>query len=101
KEMSEEDWEAGFGKSVAVYLNGQGIPDRDNRGERITDDSFMLFFNAHDGSIEFTLPTVDYASKWEVVLDTATPQLTEPPTVEAQGMLTIEPRSLLVLRRAD
>ncbi len=101
QEMSEEDWEAGFGKSVAVYLNGQGIPDRDNRGERITDDSFLLFFNAHDGSIEFTLPNADYAGKWEVVLDTATPQLTEPPTVEAQGMLTVEPRSLVALRRAD
>jgi isoamylase len=101
KEMTEEDWEAGFGKSVAVYLNGQGIPDRDNRGERITDDSFLLCFNGHDGAIDFTLPTAEYAAKWEVVLDTATPQLTEPPTVEAGGGITVEPRSLLALRRAD
>ena len=28
QEMTEEDWEAGFGKSVAVFLNGDGIPDR-------------------------------------------------------------------------
>jgi hypothetical protein len=25
-EMSDEDWESRFGKSVAVYLNGLGIP---------------------------------------------------------------------------
>jgi isoamylase len=37
-EMSDDDWDSGFGKSVAVYLNGQGIPDCDMRGERVTDD---------------------------------------------------------------
>ena len=36
-EMSDEDWDSGFGKWVAVYLNGQGVPDRDVRGERVTD----------------------------------------------------------------
>ncbi len=54
--MTEEDWEAGFGKSVAVFLNGEGIPDRNARGERVVDDSFIMIFNAHDGSIDFTLP---------------------------------------------
>ena len=54
--MAEEDWEAGFGRSVAVFLNGEGIPDRDARGERVVDDSFIMIFNAHDGPIDFTLP---------------------------------------------
>jgi isoamylase len=101
REMAEEDWEAGFGKSVAVFLNGQGLADRDTRGERVTDDSFLLCFNAHDGQIDFTMPSSEYAGKWEVVLDTATPKLTEPLTVEAQSVVTVEPRSLLVLRRGD
>lgn len=39
--MSDEDWDSGFGKSVAVYLNGHGIPDLDARGRRVTDDSFV------------------------------------------------------------
>ena len=46
-EMSDEDWDSGFAKSIAVYLNGQGIPDLDERGQRVTDDSFVLCFNAH------------------------------------------------------
>ena len=41
-EMSDDDWGSGFGKSVAVYLNGLGIPDLDARGQRVTDDSFCL-----------------------------------------------------------
>ena len=54
--MSDEDWESGFAKSVAVYLNGQGIPDLDERGQRVTDDSFVLCFNAHYEPIDFALP---------------------------------------------
>jgi glycogen operon protein len=99
REMTEEDWEAGFGKSVAVFLNGDGISDRNQRGERVTDDSFIMIFNAHDGSIDFTLPAPEYGAKWEVVLDTATPQLAEPAPAAAQSVVTVEARSLAVLRR--
>src|SRR5690606_36645475 len=31
-EMTDEDWESGYAKSMAVFLNGQGIPDLDVRG---------------------------------------------------------------------
>ena len=53
-EMTEEDWDSGFGRAVAVFLNGNGIPSTDARGERVVDDSFLLCFNAHDEPIEFT-----------------------------------------------
>jgi glycogen operon protein len=99
REMAEEDWEAGFGKSVAVFLNGDGIPDRNARGERVTDDSFIMIFNAHDGSLDFTLPAAEYGAKWEVVLDTATPQQAEPALAAARSAITVEARSLAVLRR--
>ena len=55
-EMSDEDWDSGFAKSIAVYLNGHGIPDLDERGQRVTDDSFVLCFNAHYEPIDFVLP---------------------------------------------
>jgi isoamylase len=101
QEMTEEDWEAGFGKSVAVFLNGEGIPDRNARGERVVDNSFIMIFNAHDGSIDFTLPPPEWGAKWEIVLDTATPQLAEPAPAAAQSLLTVEARSLCVLRRVS
>jgi isoamylase len=70
-EMSDEDWDSGFGKSVAVYLNGLGIPDHDARGQRVTDDSFFLCFNAHHEPIEFTLPSGEFGRAWLPVIDTA------------------------------
>ena len=49
-EMVPEDWDAGFGRAIGVFLNGDGIRGRDARGERITDLNFLIYFNAHDDS---------------------------------------------------
>ena len=46
-EMSEEDWQAGFAKSLGVFLNGDAIPTPNERGEPVRDDSFYVMFNAH------------------------------------------------------
>ena len=56
EEMSEEDWANGFAKSLALYLNGEGIAHAGPRGERVRDDSFYLVCNAHWEPIEFMLP---------------------------------------------
>src|SRR4029078_13287965 len=63
-EMTEEARDSGFVKSPRVYLNGYGIPDLDVRGQRVTDDSFVLFFNAHHEPIEFTLPPKQLDAAW-------------------------------------
>jgi glycogen operon protein len=97
-EMTEEDWDAGFGRSIAVYLNGQGIPDRDGRGQRVSDDSFLLYFSAHDEDIEFTVPPEDYGSVWTVVMDTADPDVEEQ-LLDAGAQLKVRARSMVVLQR--
>ncbi|MBI3692645.1 MAG: glycogen debranching enzyme, partial [Mycolicibacterium aromaticivorans] len=106
-EMAEDDWGMDFGRAVAVFLNGEGITDRDSRGERITDDSFLLCFNAHHEPLEFTAPSAEYGEKWRTVLDTATGQVTNGAPEEegtavthASDTLTVEGRSLVVLIKA-
>jgi glycogen operon protein len=69
-EMSDEDWNSGFAKSLAVFLNGDAIPDPDPRGNRITDDSFLLCFNAHHEPLRFLVPDGKFGERWVVVLDT-------------------------------
>jgi glycogen operon protein len=99
-EMSDEDWESGFAKSVAVYLNGQGIPDLDMRGQRVTDDSFVLCFNAHHEPIEFALPSVDFGVAWQPVIDTSADAATDgdPKPIAAGEKVTIDGRAVLVLQ---
>jgi isoamylase len=100
-EMTDEDWGSGFGRSIAVFLNGNGIPDRDTRGERVVDESFLLCFNAHHEDIEFQLPTSEYRAAWQAVIDTGYPEPQDVKPVLAEGVLTVPARTLLVLQGCD
>src|SRR5699024_5826767 len=46
--MTPSEWDAPFGRAIAVYLNGRGIRGTDERGQPVIDDSFLMMFNAHD-----------------------------------------------------
>ncbi|HLW45764.1 MAG TPA: alpha-amylase family glycosyl hydrolase, partial [Acidimicrobiales bacterium] len=69
-EMDDADWETGFPRSIALFLNGDAIPGRDDRGRRITDDWFLIVLNAHDQPINWVLPSHGVA-RWRVLVDTA------------------------------
>jgi glycogen operon protein len=72
EEMTDEDWEAGSAAVLTVFLNGEGILESDQRGERVVDDSFLLIFNAHHEDAEVTLPGAGLPDRWGTVLDTVT-----------------------------
>ena len=69
--MAPEDWASGFGRSIGVFLNGNGIRGMGQRGQRVVDDSFLMLFNAHDEAVPFVLPSEEYGPAWTVVVDTA------------------------------
>ncbi|WP_090608544.1 glycogen debranching protein GlgX [Mycobacterium lentiflavum] len=97
-EMTDEDWGAGFSKSVAVFLNGHGIPDRDARGQRVLDDSFLLCFNAHYEPIEFTLPPKEFGASWQLVVFTGPEEETPADEVPGGGTLAVDAHSAVVLQ---
>jgi glycogen operon protein len=112
QEMTGEDWDSGFGKCVVAFLNGQGISEVDPRGERLTDDSFLLCLNAHYEDLEVTLPSEEYGSRWAIVVDTANGEVitlsnapgivaAEPPVAKGGGTQLVPARSVLVLQRLD
>ncbi len=93
--MEEGDWDSGQ-KSLGMYLNGDAINTRDSRGKPITDDHFLLFFNA-DGDREVTLPPAAYAEAWDVLIDTGG-VADDRGTCPAGSTLPLGERSTLVLR---
>jgi isoamylase len=101
--MGESDWNKGFAKSISVFLNGDEIDGLDERGDRVTDDSFMLMFNAHYDKLDFTMPNANFGAGWEVVFDTSEGVLerrqNEGDVLKPGDKLTIENRSMVVLRR--
>jgi glycogen operon protein len=96
--MTEDDWESGFGRSIAAYLNGDGIPDMDARGQRVSDDSFLLCFSAHDEAIDFTMPGGEFCIAWEVIVDTMSDD-THGKVVQAGEKVSVGPRALVLLQR--
>jgi isoamylase len=99
-QMTPEDWQSGI-KSVAVFLNGETIPEPDARGERVVDDSFLLCFNAHAYPVEFLTPDGKYARQWTVVIDTFDQADGPGRVVTAGTTVSIPERSILVFRKTD
>ncbi|MFO7162192.1 MAG: glycogen debranching protein GlgX [Mycolicibacterium hassiacum] len=99
-EMTDEDWETAYAKSIAVYLNGHGIPDLDARGQRVVDDSFLLCFNAHHETIEFSLPSREFGAHWTPVLYTAGLDPNEAAPVPAAATVKVDAHAVLVLQAA-
>ncbi len=97
-QMSENDWNAGFAKSMGVFLNGDEITAPDPRGKRVRDDSFFLLFNAHYEPIKFALPRGSYGNRWLRILDTADPL---PRFYRSGAQVPVADRSLVVLRKVE
>jgi isoamylase len=113
-EMTERDWESGFGNAITVFLYGKGVNERGPRGESVTDDSFLLCFNAHHEDVEFTMPASNHGAEWTVIVDTATGEAISPSgtvggvqvgaqqrTVLAESALLVPARSLIVLTHQE
>jgi isoamylase len=101
EEMSDDDWNASFARSLAVFLNGDQIASPGARGERITDDSFLFFFNAHHEPVQFVVPSAEWGQRWALLLDTDDPGVESGSrSFDALQAVTIGPRSLSVFARA-
>ena len=97
-EMTTRDWETGFAKSLGVFLNGDALPDPDPRGQRLSDDSFLLLFNGHHGDVAFVLPGGGWGTLWLTEFDT-TPVPAAREAQPAGAKVVVPARVMQVLRR--
>ncbi|MGB3335424.1 MAG: glycogen debranching protein GlgX [Mycobacterium sp.] len=100
-EMTQQDWDSEFGRCVMVFLNGDALPEPDERGQRIIDDSFLLCFNAGETPVDFVTPNTEYAQVWAAVIDTAHPAGSTDLVVDAGQAVTVTGRSLTILRKSS
>ncbi|MEV5738938.1 glycogen debranching protein GlgX [Microbispora rosea] len=100
-EMTDGDWHTGYAKSLAVYVNGDAISEPGPRGERITDETFLLLINAHHENLTFALPGPELGAAWRPVLDTADEDGRDDPYAEeilpAEAKVCLADRSMRVL----
>lgn len=70
-QMSEEQWQQDYARSLGIHLPGSALEERDERGRRLTDDNLTLLLNAHHEEIPFVLPAAQAkGGHWRVLIDT-------------------------------
>jgi glycogen operon protein len=82
-----------------MWLNGDWLPESDDRGRQLQDASYLVLFNAHHDRIDFKLPAgVGWRTEVDTAFDTGDPpqELGSP-----QETYPLEGRSLVVLRQLD
>jgi glycogen operon protein len=107
REMDDPAWHAPDIATLGVFLNGDEIPDRGPRGDRIVDDSFLLLLHGGAEPVPFTLPGRPWADEYELVIDTAAETTAagtasgrvDPAVVAAGDKVVLVPRSFVILRK--
>ncbi len=97
KDMSDEDWNAGFVKCMGVRLAGDLIGDETERGEPIVGDTLLILLNAHHESLDFTLPLTKEGQHWERIFDT-TDDSANGKENQGQGVYPLKGRSISLWR---
>ncbi len=100
KEMTDEDWNAGYARSLALRLAGDAISEKDEKGRPITDDTLLILLNAHHAPLAFTLPAHKRGIRWSPLVDTASGTDIQKAVTSFKGgeRYEMDARSIAVLR---
>jgi glycogen operon protein len=71
EEMTDDEWEHAFARSLGVYVGGAALEEMDRRGHRLVDNNFLVLLSSHHETIPFTLPAPRPGTAWQVLVDTA------------------------------
>jgi glycogen operon protein len=100
RRMTIADWSRGDAFALGVFLNGEEIPGLEADGERVSDESFIVLFNAWRDPVTFVLPPARFGRRWVHELSTAEPALAaNGHELPARAPVTVDGRALRVLRR--
>jgi glycogen operon protein len=102
REMVTDDWTHPHFRALGMLLGGDAIPSRNRMGEPIVGDTLLVLMNANARELDFILPEMETAGRWEVLIDTRSadpPHHTLPATKgERYAMLG---RSMVVMRLVE
>ncbi len=98
-EMTAAAWSDSDRRTVGLLLGGDGVGERDTTGAWTVDDTFLLVLHSDDAPISFKLPKGSNDSPWEVLVDTRTAKVPADGQHAPQSIITVEPRTMLVLKQ--
>jgi glycogen operon protein len=96
-EMPPEGWHQAE-QAFMVFLNGEAITEKDQRGRPVLDDHFLLLFNGHHGPVPFTVPDGIDTTTWQVVVDTSGDDIDDSIPWETGSTHEMPERAVVVLQ---
>ncbi len=94
REMTQEDWNAGFIRCFGMVLAGGELNETDENGGPRTSDHVCILFNAHHEDLDCVLPPAAKGKAWKLRLTTEDTKAKRP----APGKkMRLQSRSLTVL----
>lgn len=101
-EMTEAEWHAHFASVLGMLVSGKSGSVRDEKGEVLMDDTFLLLFNAHHEDVPFLLPGKTPA-RWQLLLNTALEEgfLEKPKEFKPAEALPLLQRSFCLLKMEE
>ena len=97
--IDDAEWHDSSTHALSIFLNGAEIPNLNSRGQRIFDDSFLLFFNPSAEVLEFSVPKTIDSTQWQKVIDTKETKgfVKDSQHYNPKHPVTVAARSLMVL----
>jgi glycogen operon protein len=97
QEMTQEQWNTGWMRSLGLLFNGNTLNETDELGEPVVDDSFLILLNSSAEGVTFTLPLSPLNHGWKMVMNTH--DLDQPFRDESMNeSLELAPRCVVLLR---
>jgi isoamylase len=99
-ELNDGQWFDRDLRTIGMYLDGRGLRHRGPRGELIVDASYLLVLNSGDDAVDFMLPGLPWAGRYQVVIDTTEVGGDDgsSSSVDAGTSIAVEARSVLLLK---
>jgi isoamylase len=101
KQMTQEEWHAGWVRCIGLVLNGRTLDDMNAIGEPVRDDTFLVLLNPHHEPVRFTLPHSRAGMGWELCLDTRYQGVPKPRSVSSRRSYQMIPRSFALFREVS
>ncbi len=99
--MTDEEWDEGWARAIAMRLGGKALTEVDQEGNRLIDDDLFLLLNGHYEPVTFCLPP-EGNDAWTVVVDTVNGEVNRDGggrVIIAGEEFELPARSMLLLRR--
>jgi isoamylase len=100
REMTLIDWQKPDNNAIGLLLAGDALDWRDEAGEPVIDDSFLLLINGSRVAVDFVLPPLEWGTRWSLRIDTRFDSMRHEAEYEAGARVSLDQNTTLVLKRA-